>query len=61
MNTRYEILPRAVRFAASFAAVLCTTAVMAGIAGLAEVEPTDLAHSAPTVMAATVQGSSQTH
>ncbi len=61
MNTRYEILPRTVRFAASFAAVLCTTAVMAGIAGLAEVEPTGLDQTVAPVMAATGQGNSQTH
>lgn len=61
MNARYEILPRTVRFVASFAAVLCTTAVLAGIAGLAEVGPAQLAQSAPTVMAATAQGNNQTH
>lgn len=61
MKSRYEILPRTVRFAASFAAVLCTTAVMAGIAGLAKVEPTELAQAAPTVMVAAGQGNSQTH
>lgn len=61
MKTRFEILPRTVRFAASFAAVLCTTAVMAGIAGLAEVEPEALAQSAPAVMAAAGQVNNQTH
>lgn len=51
MKARYEILPRSVRFAASFAAVLCTTAVIAGIAGLAEPDAVELAQSASTVVA----------
>lgn len=59
MKTRYEILPRAVRFTASFAAVLCTTAVMTGIAGLAEVEPGQLSQSAPVVIAQTAADTNQ--
>jgi hypothetical protein len=57
MKTRYEILPRSVRFAASFAAVLCTSTVLAGIAGLAEPESTQFAQSAVTVVAQAGAGS----
>lgn len=51
MNTRYDILPRTVRLAASIAAVFCTAVVLASIAGLAEVAPATLAQSAPVVVA----------
>lgn len=57
MKSRYETLPRTVRFAASLAAVFCTAGVMAGIAGLADVEPDQLAQSAPAVVAQAVAGS----